>query len=443
MATQNLFAKQNGQFTRVLPPTLTQGQNFYNTNTGANEGIVNFSTETGQRLLPGQTTPLQPARTLNTPIPSPYTPPQAPQSPTPQETTKTDPYTAFNLLLQNALKKAQGLDNTENLKQQRTLSREAISRGRGGGIDEPTSEELKFLSPSQQASMRGADVNALSSDIDEVQYAITQNNQNRQNLLEQIQMAQSMGNQAREQELKAKAFDADEAFRQAQLSEQIRSNKASERIAGQKAVSSLGEYNLSSKQQTLLNGVIGKYTADNVIKQGQSAVQINNIIKAINANPTSAGNQLIALYTLVKNLDPDSAVREGELDLASKTNSYLGKFQDAFARVSSGRVLNPDAVKELTSATKTLADEWVKSSQRRQKQYSSQAGVFGLEQPFADYIGGFENPDVIFENQQNLGAEDFNYERDYAYAKDAVSRGADPNAVRAEMLKKYKDVDPL
>ena len=78
MATQNLFAKQNGQFTRVLPPTLTQGQNFYNTNTGANEGIVNFSTETGQRLLPGQTTPLQPARTLNTPIPSPYTPPQAP-----------------------------------------------------------------------------------------------------------------------------------------------------------------------------------------------------------------------------------------------------------------------------------------------------------------------------------------------------------------------------
>lgn len=151
-----------------------------------------------------------------------------------------------------------------------------------------------------------------------------------------------------------------------------------------------GGFNLNSKQTTLLNGVINKYSADSIIKQGQQVAQIKNVTKMIKDNPNSAGNQLISLYTLVKNLDPDSAVREGELDLANKANSYFGKFTDSLTRISEGRVLNPVATKELADATERLADEWVKSAQRREKQYKSQAGVFGLADPFDAYIGGFD-----------------------------------------------------
>jgi len=156
-----------------------------------------------------------------------------------------------------------------------------------------------------------------------------------------------------------------------------------------------GNYELTPKQQTTLLNITNKYSNDATINQGLSAIQIKNLTKSIDANPGSAGNQLIALYTLVKNLDPNSAVREGELDLAQRTNSYLGKFQDSLAKLSEGRVLNPAALKELTAATNLLADEWVKTSQRRQKQFKSQAAIFGLEEPFNDYVTGYENPDTI------------------------------------------------
>lgn len=161
------------------------------------------------------------------------------------------------------------------------------------------------------------------------------------------------------------------------------------------SASSFGNYDLNSKQQTLLNGVINNYSKDNIIQQGQNALQINNVLNAVEANPNAAGNQLIALYTLVKNLDPDSAVREGELALAEKTQSYLGAFGNTLARIKEGRIVAPAAMKQLTDATRLLANEWVGSSQRRQQQYRSNAQVFGLEEPFNDYIGGFTNPDMI------------------------------------------------
>ncbi len=156
-----------------------------------------------------------------------------------------------------------------------------------------------------------------------------------------------------------------------------------------------GDYNLTTKQQTALLNITNKYSNDATINQGLSAIQIKNLTKAIDASPNSAGNQLIALYTLVKNLDPNSAVREGELDLAQRTNTYLGKFQDSLTKLSTGRILNPTALKELTAATNLLADEWVKTAQRRQNQFKSQANVFGLAEPFNDYVTGYENPDTI------------------------------------------------
>ncbi len=153
--------------------------------------------------------------------------------------------------------------------------------------------------------------------------------------------------------------------------------------------SSQSGFNLSPQQETRLNGIINTYSKDGIIQQGQQAQQIYNITDAIIANPNNPGNQLTALYTLVKNLDPDSAVREGELDLANKTNTFIGKYQDSLTRISTGRVLNPTATIELANAAQALADEWVNSAERRQTQYGSQANVFGLSDPFNTYLSGF------------------------------------------------------
>lgn len=157
--------------------------------------------------------------------------------------------------------------------------------------------------------------------------------------------------------------------------------------ANRKAVAT-GLGGLSSQDANRLNNVINKYSADEIVKQAQQVPMIKNIIATVRANPNSASNQLITLYTLVKNLDPNSAVREGELDLAGKTNTFLGKFGDSLTRISKGRVLNPQATLELINGIETLSKEWEQRGIAKKQQYQSQANVLGLQGNFEDYING-------------------------------------------------------
>ena len=134
-----------------------------------------------------------------------------------------------------------------------------------------------------------------------------------------------------------------------------------------------------------------KYQADSIINQaikGQTAVAIAD---QVIANPNSATSQLKSLYILVKNLDPDSAVREGELALANQTQSYLDKFKNTLARLDEGRVIAPDAAKALAEATKELAVAWNATAARRQQQYKSQADVAGVGDQFGGYLGGYQS----------------------------------------------------
>lgn len=135
-------------------------------------------------------------------------------------------------------------------------------------------------------------------------------------------------------------------------------------------------------------GISNKFQADNIVNQaikGQTAIAIAD---QVIANPNSATNQLKSLYSLVKNLDPDSAVREGELALANQTQSYLQNFSNSLARITEGRVVSPDAAVQLAKATKELAIAWNNTAQRRIQQYQSQANVAGVGGQFSEYLGG-------------------------------------------------------
>lgn len=142
--------------------------------------------------------------------------------------------------------------------------------------------------------------------------------------------------------------------------------------------------------QTFLN-LSNKYQADGIINnavKGQTAVSIAD---QIIANPNSATNQLKSLYTLVKNLDPDSAVREGEITLANQTQSYLQNFGNTLTRIFEGRVVSPATATELAKATKELASAWSQTAQRRQQQYQSQANTAGVGSQFNNYLGGYQS----------------------------------------------------
>jgi len=92
--------------------------------------------------------------------------PQAPVTPA-SPTSPTNPADSFNLLLVDALKKAQGVDGSALAKKQRLLQRAVLGRQ-----EEITPEELRTLSPAQQSAIRSGDVQALRPEIDELAFEV-------------------------------------------------------------------------------------------------------------------------------------------------------------------------------------------------------------------------------------------------------------------------------
>lgn len=155
--------------------------------------------------------------------------------------------------------------------------------------------------------------------------------------------------------------------------------------------SSIGMGDLSGKEQQMFLQITNKFQADSVMQQAGSGQIIRGIANQVLSNPESAPNQLKSLYILVKNLDPDSAVREGELALANSTQSYIQQFGNSLARINEGRVISPDAAVELANATLDIVTLWEQAAQRRRQQYQSQASTVSpnVGSSFSSYLEGF------------------------------------------------------
>lgn len=96
--------------------------------------------------------------------------PSAPAAlPAAPASTAEDPAKAFALLTHELLKSAQGVDTVELLKRRRALQRAQL-----GKISEITPEELRTLTPEQQASIRSGKAGQYSGEIDETSYQIGQ-----------------------------------------------------------------------------------------------------------------------------------------------------------------------------------------------------------------------------------------------------------------------------
>lgn len=143
---------------------------------------------------------------------------------------------------------------------------------------------------------------------------------------------------------------------------------------------------LSAAQDRNLRHVTTNFSKDPVVGKANMLGVTAKLADTIISNPSSAVNQLSALYTLVKALDPDSAVREGELDLANATRSYWQSIQDIWARTGEGRVIHPEAAKNLALAAKQLAEMWRSAAAARAKTYSAQAAVLGVGPQFEDFM---------------------------------------------------------
>lgn len=149
---------------------------------------------------------------------------------------------------------------------------------------------------------------------------------------------------------------------------------------------------LTTKQNTNFMAITNKFQADKTIGFAEKGSQTMAIADQVLSNPKSAVNQLKTLYSLVKALDPESAVREGELDLATSTQSYLEQWQNTLNKISRGVIVNEKTAIALAQATKDLAQEWYKAGRNKQKQYQAQAQVAGVGDAFNEYLGMYEQP---------------------------------------------------
>lgn len=145
---------------------------------------------------------------------------------------------------------------------------------------------------------------------------------------------------------------------------------------------------LTSGENSTYLTITNKYQADPIINNAIKAQQTIDMADAIIKNPSSATNQLSALYAFVKALDPDSAVREGEISLANQTQSYLQKYETSLTRLSKGQVISPDSAVELAKATKSLASNWQKSATAKERLYTAQANGSSpkVGEVFAKYL---------------------------------------------------------
>jgi len=183
-------------------------------------------------------------------------------------------------------------------------------------------------------------------------------------------------------------------------------------------ISPTGE--MTTAQLKSFEGITTRYQADQILQNVQTAEVGAAIADQVIANPGSAANQLKALYTLVKGLDPDSAVREGEISLAEKTQSYIEKWQTSLERVNAGKILSEDVATDLANATKELFGVWKQVGDRRTNAYKSQAQGLNIGDQFNEYLGGFSQTGSGLQGTSNLKSnyESFAEERGWTSSYD-------------------------
>ena len=97
------------------------------------------------------------------------------------------------------------------------------------------------------------------------------------------------------------------------------------------------------------------------------------------AKDTSGASDLNLIYALGKALDPNSVVREGELQLAAGTGSLGEKLKGYYKSASTGGKLTPDVKADLLRQIESRTYAQKKQYESAKKQYTAIANKYGLD----------------------------------------------------------------
>ncbi len=124
---------------------------------------------------------------------------------------------------------------------------------------------------------------------------------------------------------------------------------------------------------------------------------------ASDSNSTGA-NDLDLIYTFGKVMDPGSAVREGELALASSTGSFAQNLEGAIAKIKSGEKLPDEVRRNLADAMRRRGVEFARAYNQTRQDYTQLAESNGFAP--LDVVGRhvatpFQQAEADFTGQQH------------------------------------------
>ena len=304
----------------------------------------------------------------------------------------------FNLALLSILKNAQGVNSVELLKRRRALQRASIGRA-----SEITPEELRTLSPSQQAAIRGADVRALEPELDKISADIARANQLSDTFFKRFELATTLGEnfaaklvpddetlqgfkklvEAGEMSLAAVAKLSNEATarRLVELVDvaEIEKNKLrqAKALSEAKKTGTLGDLNPAQQNASFK-------LADDFEAASKDFFKIRdafNRVRASAQDPSAAGD-LSLIFNFMKTLDPGSVVRESEFATAANTAGVPERIRALYNKVLTGKRLSEATRADFVKRASTLVEAAARQQESVSETFSSRAEAFGIPASF-------------------------------------------------------------
>jgi len=170
------------------------------------------------------------------------------------------------------------------------------------------------------------------------------------------------------------------------------------------AAANVAGSDLNTIEAAVFNKIVDKYNASPAIKALDKANMLKNIANEVLADPSNATSQLALIYSYIKGLDTDSAVKEGEIDLVRSIQSYLNTFQTSLERVTSGKPVSTDAATKIANGSLKLIESIENTAKRKEADFKAQAKVNGTKVLGAwdDYrTSAQEYKDELSNNEKN------------------------------------------
>lgn len=147
---------------------------------------------------------------------------------------------------------------------------------------------------------------------------------------------------------------------------------------------------LTSTQASMLNNIITRYEKSPLIQAVDRTPVLSKAIESIYANPSDAALQMNLSYAYIQALDTyQSAVREGELANLNTIDSRIGDMQKEITRIRNGQIVRPETAIKIADAANELVTTIKSAAKNKAQSYRSNAAVFGLEDQWDAYTGGF------------------------------------------------------